>query len=81
MGYKRINTMYFLADEESDLATLPKAQMGAECYVISNAIEYKCNSQGEWIPQIKEGGKVDMSKYATKEYVEERVPGWEELGE
>jgi hypothetical protein len=44
MAWKRINGMYFMADCESDLVDLPKAQMGAECYVIENATEYKCNS-------------------------------------
>lgn len=83
MAWKRINGMYFMADCESDLADLPKAQMGAECYVIENATEYKCNSQNKWVAQKKDSifDEIDLSEYATKEYVEDRVPGWENLEE
>lgn len=86
MAYKRINQTYFMADNEADLASLPKAQMGAECYVIETACEYKCNSQGEWIIQKKNGQTpiappIDLSKYATKEYVNNAVPSWEEIHE
>lgn len=49
--FKRISSIAFIADDIADLATLPASPMGAECFVIENASEYKCNSRGEWIIQ------------------------------
>lgn len=70
MAYKRISSIAFIADFVSDLKTLPKSNMGAECYVIENACEYKCNSLGEWINQtsvINDNIQVDLSEYVTKD--------------
>lgn len=75
MAYKRINAIYFMADSKADLTSLPDAQMGAECYVIEEACEYKCNSKGEWVKQspavtTSSGGDStvpDLSAYATKD--------------
>lgn len=74
MAYKRISAMYFMADSKDDLTNLPESQMGAECYVIEEACEYKCNSKNEWIKQsiviaATEGEEesIDLSNYITKE--------------
>lgn len=51
MAFKQINQVYFMADSKTDLDNIPKRDMGAECYVIDEAIEYKINSEGRWFPQ------------------------------
>ena len=49
MAFKRINAISFMADSMDDLKDLPVSKMGAECFVIENGKEYKCNSRGEWV--------------------------------
>jgi hypothetical protein len=49
MAFKQISPISFIADSREDLQALPFRGMGAECYVIENATEYKQNSKGEWI--------------------------------
>lgn len=75
MAYKRISPMYFIADAEQDLQLLSGALMGAECYVIEEACEYKCNSKGEWVKQIitptASSGNVDLSNYVTKDELQQ----------
>lgn len=60
MAFKQISSIAFIADSKEDLQALPFRGMGAECYVIENATEYKQNSKGEWIAQTSsvtsEGG-------------------------
>ena len=51
MGFKQINQIYFMADSRADLANIPRREMGAECFVIDEAIEYKVNSEGLWFAQ------------------------------
>ena len=66
----------FICDTLEDLAQLPKLNMGSTCYVISEAAKYMINSQGEWIIQSANktptagGSSVNLSKYATIEYVD-----------
>lgn len=71
MAYKRISAIYFIADSKTDLTSLPDAEMGAECYVIEEACEYKCNSKGEWIKQspitTSSSNDSDLSIYVTKD--------------
>jgi hypothetical protein len=70
MAFKRINSIYFLADTAKDLDALPKADMGAECFVIEEACEYKITSAGVWVKQNKnatESSNVDLSNYVTKD--------------
>lgn len=73
---KKINSLYFLADTKEDLKTLP-AEMGAECYVIKEACEFKCTSDGEWISQkvttTTGGSNVDLTGYATEDYVQSAI--------
>lgn len=78
MAFKRVNSVYFMADSKEDLKNLPEMPMGAECYVISEACEYKVNSKGEWIIQragsVAPGSvEVDLTGYATEKYVDEKV--------
>ena len=68
----------FICDAIEDLKTLPFVTMGSTCYVIANASKYMVNSKGEWIRQtygneIVPGGDgtgIDLSAYATIEYVD-----------
>ena len=81
MAYKRISAIAFLADYISDLETLPKSPMGAECHVIENAAEYKCNSLGEWVFQYSankgsnSSGDVNSNpnNYYTKAEVDNQI--------
>ena len=72
---KRINPVYFMADTKEDLKDI-KAQMGVECFVITEACEYKALSTGEWVKQTPSGTTsdcdCDLSDYAKKE----DLPTW-----
>lgn len=87
-SYGKIRSLEYLADTVEDLKELPKSTMGSTCYVISNATNYMCNSQNEWIPQNQNsngensggnngnGGSnsnVDLSNYMTKAEVEQAI--------
>ena len=50
MAFKQLSTLSFVADTTEDLQDIPKDRrvLGAECFVIENSKEYKCNSKGEW---------------------------------
>ena len=62
MAFKRINAISFMADNIEDLKDLPISKMGAECFVIENGKEYKCNSRGEWInPNNAPGNEYNIS--------------------
>ena len=52
MALKRINAIYYMADEYSDLASITNPGMGTECFVIADACEYKATSDGRWFKQI-----------------------------
>ena len=75
MAYKRISAMYFMADNKQDLKNLPETRMGAECFVIEEACEYKCTSEGKWVKQsvASASGSVDLTGYATEEYVDNAI--------
>ena len=84
MAYKKINAVYFIADSKDDLKNLPESPMGAECYVIKEACEYKCTSDNNWYKQVSNigsssGGSVDLTGYATEDYVDEAISKIEEL--
>lgn len=63
---KRINQVYWLADDIADLEKIENPSMGTECFVITEACEYRCTSDGRWIRQKEETNNVDLSDYATK---------------
>ena len=81
MAHKRISLLYFMADSKDDLTHLPESQMGTTCFVIEDACEYKRTSDGRWVPQTASsiattpgaGGNVDLTGYATEEYVNTKV--------
>ena len=83
MAYKKISSMYFIADSKDDLKNLPIAPMGAECFVIEDASEYKCTSDNHWFKQTKNitntGGTVNLTGYATEKYVDEAINKIEQL--
>lgn len=66
---KRINQVYFLADTMEDLKVIENPTMGTECFVITEACEYRSTSDGRWIKQVKKGesADVDLSNYVTKD--------------
>lgn len=69
----------FICDGIEDLKNLPFATIGSTCYVIENASKYMVNSKGEWIRQTygdminPEGGNIDLTKYATIDYVNNEI--------
>lgn len=74
--YKRLGKNGFVCDTKDDLKSIPETEFGAECYVIKDACEYRLMSTGEWVKQIAaiEGNaQVDLTGYATEEYVKELV--------
>lgn len=79
MAYKRISAVYFLADSKEDLKNIPTPKMGAECFVIEDACEYKITSTGKWVKQSaatsSSGESVDLTGYATEDYVDNAVEG------
>lgn len=87
MAFKRINSTYFMADTAEDLNNLPEVEMGTECYVIAEAIEYRVSSDGEWFKQVQggatapEGGEeesIDLSNYVTREELDSALAGLED---
>ena len=81
MAYKKISAVYFIADSKDDLKNLPVAQIGAECFVIEEASEYKCTSDNRWFKQtgVATSGSIDLTGYATENYVDEAIAKIEEL--
>lgn len=80
MAFEKLNALYYLADTKEDLKEILKynSRMGLECYVIKEACEYKLMSTGEWIKQIPvstsvSGGDIDLSDYATEQYVDLKI--------
>lgn len=67
----------YMADTKEDLKLI-QDQMGAKCYVIKEGATYTLMSNGEWVKKSvnsnnsKIENSVDLSKYATTEYVDER---------
>lgn len=53
-----IKNLEYIADEYSDLATIPQEDLvfGAKCLIINTGKTYKLNSNGEWIEQVGEAG-------------------------
>lgn len=74
--YKRLGKNGFICDTKEDLKSIPEPEFGAECYVIKDACEYLLMSTGEWIKQIsaiENNAQVDLTGYATEEYVKDFV--------
>lgn len=77
MALKRINQVYWLADYSKDLEDIKKPVMGTECFVIAEACEYRCTSDGKWIKQVQGGnaggGDADLSGYYTSEEIDAKL--------
>lgn len=80
MAFEKVRAFQYIADTVEDLSLIKEKKIGLECYVIQEACEYKRMSTGEWVRQIPNtsggggnGGNIDLSKYATKDYVIESI--------
>ena len=77
MKFDAIPEAKYLCDTIEDLSTLlPRPSYGDTCWVISEAREYICNSKGEWLPKEKASkttANVDLTGYATEDYVQEQI--------
>lgn len=79
MSFKKVRYLNYIADNASDLALIPEAEIGTACYVIEEAAEYRLTSKGKWVKQIppSAGGNgstdVDLTGYATEGYVDNAV--------
>ena len=77
MKFDAIPEAKYLCDTIEDLSTLlPRPSYGDTCWVISEACEYICNSKGEWLPKEKASkttANVDLTGYATEDFVQEQI--------
>lgn len=81
MAFEKVRPYQYIADTKEDLKNIKEKKMGVECFVIKEACEYKLMSTGEWIKQIPKGstvsggenGNIDLSDYATEEYVDNAI--------
>lgn len=75
MAVQFLTQYRYMADYVSDLDTIIKPKWGAECYIIENGCEYKCNSEGKWFNQTigNSSGSIDLSNYYTKSEIDEKI--------
>ena len=77
MAFEKVRAYQYIADTKDDLKLIPEKRMGIECFVIKEASEYKLMSTGEWIKQTiatgGAGGDIDLSDYATEQYVDKAI--------
>ena len=81
MGYVKLDAIpeaKYLCDTKEDLALLlPRPSFGDTCWVIEEAAEYIYNSKGQWLPMSNASAgaetKVDLTGYATEDYVQEQI--------
>lgn len=73
MAFEKIRPYQYICDTKNDLKNIPEKKMGVECFVIKEACEYKLMSDGEWIKQVAAGGDIDLSDYATEQYVDNAI--------
>lgn len=79
MAFEKVRAFQYICDTKDDLKKIPEKKMGVECFVIKEACEYKLMSDGEWIKQIPVGagaggnGDIDLSDYATEQYVDNAI--------
>lgn len=76
MGYSRQTSLTdaYIADTVEDLASLPKSTMGSVCWVISEGIEYICNSKNKWLPRYKKTtAPEELSNYYTKQDIDSQL--------
>jgi hypothetical protein len=76
MGYSRQTSLTdaYIADTVEDLASLPKSTMGSVCWVISEGIEYICNSKNKWLPRHKKTtAPEELANYYTKQDIDSQL--------
>ena len=81
MGYVKLDAIpeaKYLCDTKEDLALLlPRPSFGDTCWVIEESVEYIYNSKGKWLPKSNASAgvetKVDLTGYATEDYVQEQI--------
>ena len=75
MAIKRINQVYWLADDIIDLEQIKNPSMGTECFVIAKACEYKATSDGRWIKQVKDGSStgIELDDYYNKSEIDKKL--------
>ena len=71
MGYTRQTALAeaYICDTKEDLTLLPQSSMGSTCLVISDGIEYICNSKGKWLPRSNKTipDEIKANYYSKKE--------------
>lgn len=75
MGYIRQTALSdaYIADDKDDLTSLPKSKMGSTCLVISENMEYICNSKGKWIAKRKTSSDLSPTDYYTKTEIDSKI--------
>lgn len=75
MGYIRQTALSdaYIADDRDDLTSLPKSKMGSTCLVISENMEYICNSKGKWIARRKTSTDLSPTDYYTKTEIDSKI--------
>lgn len=63
----------YIADDKDDLTSLPKSKMGSTCLVISENMEYICNSKGKWIARRKTSADLSPTDYYTKTEIDSKI--------
>lgn len=75
--YKLLRKDCYICDTAQDLVRISEREkdMGATCYVIKEACDYKLMSTGEWVKQAETAvaGDVDLTGYATEEFVNKAI--------
>lgn len=76
MGYARQTALadVYICDAKEDLALLPQSSIGSTCLVISEGIEYICNSKGKWLPRtIKTIPDEIKANYYSKTEIDTKI--------
>lgn len=63
----------YIADDKDDLTSLPRSKMGSTCLVISENMEYICNSKGKWIARRKTSTDLSPTNYYTKTEIDSKI--------
>ena len=76
MGYARRTSLenVYIADTKEDLNLLPHSTMGSTCWVISENLEYICNSKNKWLPKYnKQNSTINPANYYTKKEIDSQI--------
>lgn len=75
MAYARQTALTdaYICDTKDDLILLPRSSIGSICLVISENLEYICNSKGKWLPRLNKNGIIDSTNYYTKNEIDSKI--------